>query len=84
MPVVRPSRWSREALISVCGIPGRLTPQGPEELDAAIEDNVDPHAHADESLGADDDAGTEQLDDADMVKLDRQIRLTVKDFKQFG
>ena len=82
--VVKPSRWSREALTSVCGIPGRLTPQGPEELDAAIEEHADPHAHADESLGADDDAGAETLDDADMVKLDRQLRLTVKDFKQFG
>ena len=52
--------------------------------DDIIEEQVGPHAHADESLGADDDAGTEKLDDAGMVKLDRQIRLTVKDFKQFG
>ena len=82
--VVRPSRWSRKVPTSACGIPGRLTPQGPEELDAAIEEYVDPHAHANESSGADDDAGAENIDDADIVKLDRQIRLTAKDFKQLG
>ena len=60
------------------------TPQVPEKLEAAIEEQADPHAHADKSLGADDDAGAEKLDDADMVKLDRRIQLTVKDFKQFG
>ena len=40
--VVKPSLWSREALTSICPLPGRLTPQGPEELDAAIEEHADP------------------------------------------
>ena len=49
--VVAPSRWDKDVLSGVIGIPGNLSPQGIEEISPSIEEHIDPHAHADEALG---------------------------------
>ena len=82
--VVAPNKWDKDALSGVIGIPGNLSPQGIEEISPSIEEHIDPHAHADEALGEADDIGAEVIDEDGLKKLDRQIRLTAKDFRRFG
>ena len=82
--VIAPSRWDKEALSQVVRIPGNLSPRGVEDIGPSIEEHLDPHAHADEALGGEDAAGTETTDGDALQKLDRQIRLTLKDFRRFG
>ena len=82
--VVAPSRWDKDALSGVIGIPGNLSPQGVEDIHLSIEAHLNPHAHADEVLGEADDVGAETIDEDGLKKLDRQIRLTPKDFRRFG
>ena len=84
MRVVAPSRWDKDALSGVIGIPGNLSPQGVEDIGPSIEEHLDPHVHADEALGEADDVGAEVIDKDGLKKLDRQLRLTVKDFRRFG
>ena len=49
-----------------------------------LKNTLDLHAHADEALEEADDVGAEVIDEDGLKKLDRQIRLTVKDFRRFG
>ena len=62
--VVAPSRWDKDALSGVIGIPGNLSHQGVEDIGLSIEKHIDPHAHADEALGEEDDVGAETVDEA--------------------
>ena len=57
--VVAPSRWDKDALGGVIGIPGNLSPQGVEHINSCIEEHLDPHAHADEALGEADDVSAD-------------------------
>ena len=82
--VVAPSRWDKDALSGVIGIPGNLSTQGVEDIGPSIEEHIDPHAHADEALAEADDIGAEVIDDHGLKKLDKQIRLTLNDFRRFG
>ena len=63
--VVAPSRWDKDALSGVIGIPINLSPQGVEDIGPSIEEHIDPQAHADEALGEADDIGAEVKDEAD-------------------
>ena len=57
-----------------------MNPQGPVEIHAGIEEEIDPHAHADEALGEGDD-----IIGPDVIKqIDDKVRITLKDCKQFG
>ena len=82
--VVAPSRWDKDAFSGVIGIPGNLSPQGVEDIGPSIEEHLGPHANADKALGEADDIGAEVIDEDGLKKLDRQIQLTVKDFRRFG
>ena len=82
--VVASQRWSKEAISKIVGIPGRLTPQGIEDIGPNIEEVVDPHANKDEAIGIDDDDGADLIDDRSMQQIDRQIRITLKDCQRFG
>ena len=66
--VVAPSRWDKDALSGVIGIPGNLLPQGVEDIGPSIEEHLDPHAHANEALGEADDVGTEVIDEDGLKK----------------
>ena len=39
--VVAPSRWDKDALSGVIGMPGNLSPQGVEEIGPSIEEHLD-------------------------------------------
>ena len=54
------------------------------DLGPSIEEHLDPHAHADEALGEEDDASAEAIDGDGLKKINRQIRLTLKDIRRFG
>ena len=74
----------KDAIGKIVGIPGRLTPQGVEDIGPDIEEVVDPHANKDEAIGIDDDDGTDLIDDRSMQQIDRQIRMTLGDCQRFG
>ena len=76
--VVVSQRWSKYAIRTNVGIPGRLTPQGIEDISPNIEEVVDPHTNKDEAIGIDDDDGTDLIDDRSMQQMDRPIRITPK------
>ena len=82
--VVRSQKWSKDAIRKFMGIPGRLTPQGVEDISHDIGEVVDPHANKDEAVSIDDDDGTDLIDDRSMKQMDRQIRMTLKDCQQIG
>ena len=82
--VVAPSRWDKETLSKVVGVPGNLSPDNVEDPGPQIEEQLNPHEHADEALGHNDDQAAPVIDDGKLVKIDKQLRLTVADFKQFG
>ena len=45
--VVQASRWDKDAVLAIKGIPGFLTPSGPEIIDARIEESTSPHTEGD-------------------------------------
>ena len=82
--VVAPSRWDKDALSGVVGIPGNLSPLGVEDIGPSIEEQFNPHAHADDALGESDHVAAKTIDGDGLKKLDRQLRLTLKDFRRVG
>ena len=64
-------------------MPGNLTPTAGEEIGPSIEEQLNPHENADAEVGQDEVHAA--LRDGDKLKkIDRQIRLTVQDFKRQG
>ena len=82
--VVASQRWSKDAIRKIIGIPGRLTPQGVEDISPNIEEVVDPHTNKDVAIGIDDDDGTDLIDDRSTKRMDRQIRIALKCCQRFG
>ena len=81
--VIAPSRWDKDTLSKVIGVPGNLTPTAGEEIGPSIEEQLNPHENADDDIGQDEVHAA--LRDGDKLKkIDRQIRLTVQDFKRHG
>ena len=76
--------WSNNAISKIIRIPGRLTPQGVEDMSHNIEEVVGPHANKDEAMGIDDDDGTDSIDDRSMRQMDRHIRISLRDCQRFG
>ena len=77
--VMASQRWSKDAISTIVGIPGRLTLQDVEEISPNIEEVVDPHTNKDEDIGIANDDGTDLSDDRSMKQMDRQNRITLKD-----
>ena len=76
--VIEPSRWSKTALEGVRGTPMCFRPQQQSDSDAHLEESSSPHTHDDKD---DEDAviGPEEVS-----KLDKQLRITLKDLQDFG
>ena len=81
--VVAPSRWDKDALSGVIGMPGNLSPVV-KDIGPSIEEHLDPHAHADELLQKLVMLVLRYIDEDGLKKLDKQIRLAVNDFRRFG
>ena len=80
--VVEQSRWSADAVLGVIGIPSRLCPSGPEDIDAEVEELEDPHADKDAQQRAD----LEGEGDESMGARRNVIhgRITEKDLRKYG
>ena len=48
--VVQASRWDKDAVLKVKGIPGALTPAGSESIDPTIEESSSPHLEGDAEI----------------------------------
>ena len=79
--VVEPSRWSKELVLNVKGTPCRLRPHSESDHDVHVEESSEPHLNADQHFP--DEPLKDAFDKPEMRKLDRQLRLTQKDFKRF-
>ena len=77
--VVEPSRWSKAALEGIKGTPMCFRPQQSSDSDAHLEESASPHAHDDPVDDDDVVIGPEEA-----VKLDRQLRMTLKDLQTYG
>ena len=82
--VMEPSRWSSKAVLGVQGTPNRLRPNSSAESDAHVEEFVDPHAGKDDIPNQDDSEKPNKLVSDDVEKLDKQLRITIKDLTDFG
>ena len=51
--VIAPSRWDKDTLSKVIGVPGNLTPTAGEEIGPSIEEQLNPHENADDDIGQD-------------------------------
>jgi hypothetical protein len=78
--VMEPYRWSSKAVLGVRGTPHCLKPSTIAQPDAHVEEFVDPHANRDAAVPVDDDL----VGHEDVPKLDKQIRITMKDLQTFG
>ena len=78
--VVEGSRWSKEAIGGIKGTPMNLRPQHISDSDDFLEESASPHV-SDDQTGEDDDA---VIGPADVSKLDKQLRITLKDLQDFG
>ena len=74
------SRWSKPAIEQIRGTPMCLRPQQASDSDAFIEESGGPHEHADETGDADDIAIGPAVTD----QLDRTLRITLKDLREYG
>ena len=77
---MEPYRWSSKAVLGVRGTPHCLKPSTIAQSDAHVEEFVDPHANRDAAVPVDDDL----VGHEDVPKLDKQIRITMKDLQTFG
>ena len=78
--VVEGNRWSKEAAEGVKGTPMKLRPKHISDSDAFIEESSAPHVSDDQTGDGDDVA----LNPADVKKIDKQLRISMKDLQEFG
>ena len=81
---MEPSRWSSKAVLGVQGTPNRLRPNSSAESDAHVEEFVDPHAGKDDVPDKDGGEKSNKFVSDDVKKLDKQLRITIKDLTDFG
>ena len=77
--VISSSRWSVDAIKTIKGTPDKFRPASDTETDAVIESLPDPHKNADTDLAVD-----VEIDKHESQKLDKQLRITKSDLRQFG
>ena len=80
--VVAPSRWSKDAISGIQGTPAQPKPFGPPELSELVEELQNPHVNADDDLIQND--GSIPIDGENAKKLDKQLRITLRDLNDFG
>ena len=68
--------------MNIKGTPFRLRPHSESESDAVVEESLEPHINSDQHPP--DDSPKDVFDKPELKKLDRQLRLTQKDFDRFG
>ena len=81
--VVAPNRWSKDAIAAIKGTPHQPKPFGPVELSELVEEAAEPHANADDPDAARIDAEI-LVDGPNVQKLDKQLRITLRDLHEFG
>ena len=77
--IVEPSRWSKAALEGIRGTPMCFRPQQASDSDDHLEESASPQAHDDPADDEDVAIGPEEV-----VKLDRHLRITLKDLQTYG
>ena len=78
--VIAPQRWSKTAIENIRGTPFKFGPTSPVDGDEAIETMGAPHARADVA----DEDDEQILDSSAMPKLDKRLRITLKDLQDVG
>ena len=80
--VVESTRWIKDSVMNIKGTPFKLRPRSESESDAHIEEHMDPHVNADQHPVGDEVKPS--FDNAEVKRLDRQLRIAQIDIDQFG